>query len=304
MDATTDSWLVATEQMLAFNATAAPYPRNAAIHDLFARQAAAAPDQPALVDDSGTLTYRELDERSRALAAQLVGRGVRPGEIVAVQADRGLGWVVANLAVLRAGGAYLPISPAEPAERMRYLIEDSGARQMVTAEEALAAAGHADLPLVPATSRAYVMYTSGSTGRPKGVLVSHRSVVRLVVGSGFVDFSPRMRVLQTGAVSFDATTFEVWGGLLNGGTVVFCPDDTLLDPVRLGAVLRDRRITTMWLTSPLFSQVVQFDPAVFAPLRELLVGGDVVVGDHVAAVLRACPELRILNGYGPTENTT
>lgn len=277
-----------------------PYPSGEDVATLFLRQAAAVPDAPAVTSGAATLTYRELAQRSERLAGALAAHGVGAGDLVAVRLGRGVDWVVANLAVLRAGGAYLPIDPAEPAPRVAQLLADSGA---VLVLDGSPLTGAAPLPArIPATGPAYVMYTSGSTGRPKGVLVSHRNIARLVCGTDFADLTAP-RILQTGAVSFDATTFELWGALLNGGTIVL-PDGDVLDAVHLGAQLRTHAITTMWLTSALFGRLATADPAVFAPLRDLLVGGDVVAGEHVAAVQRACPALRVTNGYGPTENTT
>ncbi|MFE5909374.1 amino acid adenylation domain-containing protein [Streptomyces wedmorensis] len=299
------------------------YPRDATIHELFLVQAAATPDAPAVVSEHGTLTYRDLAERSARLAARVRAHGVRPGELVAVRAERTPEWVIANLAVLRAGAAYLPISPAEPDQRVAYLLDDGGVRLLLGDREGELPGGRgtelairedrapqawdpsADEPAAAgAEDLAYVMYTSGSTGRPKGVMVCHRNVVRLVRGTDFVAFSDRMRVLQTGAVSFDASTFELWGPLLNGGALVLPEEDAVLDAGRLGAALRDHEVTTLWLTSPLFSRLARQDPAVFAPLADLVVGGDVVAGEHVAAVLATCPGVRVVNGYGPTENTT
>lgn len=252
---------------------AAPgYPREATIHELFLVQAAATPDAPAVIGEHGTLTYRQLEERSARLAARVRAHGVRPGELVAVRAERSPEWVVANLAVLRAGAAYLPVSPSEPDLRVEYLLEDGGVRLLLGDREGelpggrgtelsiradladpAAAAGEpaaGEPDGVGAEGLAYVMYTSGSTGRPKGVMVCHRNVVRLVRGTDFVAFSAGMRVLQTGAVSFDASTFELWGPLLNGGAVVLPEEDAVLDAGRLGAALREHAVTTLWLTSP------------------------------------------------------
>ncbi|MFC8721989.1 AMP-binding protein, partial [Kitasatospora sp. NPDC057198] len=300
------------------------YPRDATIHQLFLRQAAATPDAPAVLGAHGTLTYRELAGRSAALAARIRAHGVRPGELVAVRAERSPEWVVANLAVLRAGAAYLPISPAEPERRVEYLLDDGGVRLLLGDREgelpggrgtqmAIGGApapapaagsgedGESDGPAGP-EDLAYVMYTSGSTGRPKGVMVCHRNVVRLVRGTDFVAFSDRMRVLQTGAVSFDASTFELWGPLLNGGALVLPEEDAALDAGRLAAALREHGVTTLWLTSPLFNRLARQDPAAFAPLSDLVVGGAVGDRAHDAALQSAGPPGAGGKGYGPPHN--
>ena len=297
-----------------FSATRRDYPRDSAIYPMFAEQVAERPDQPAVVYGDGGLTYRQLDERAAALAAVLGEHGVGRGDRVALMFGKVPDWIVATLAVLRAGAAFVPIDPGFPAERRDFMLRDSGVRALIAAEavdapvECIQPAAAAAAPCDPVESRptdgAYVMYTSGTTGNPKGVLINQRAVVRLVRNSGFADLSPDTRILQTGAVGFDATTFEVWGSLLNGGTLILVPDETILDPSLIGHAITEHRATTLWLTAPLFHQLVDQDAEVFRPVREVLVGGDVLSPRHLAKAMETCPDLRIINGYGPTENTT
>ncbi|MDQ1294536.1 MAG: hypothetical protein QG608_2420 [Actinomycetota bacterium] len=298
---------------------------DATLPDLFGRVAARVPGAAAVTDPAGTLTYRQLDLACERVAASLSGRIAR-GDVVPVVAGPGTTQVAALLGVLRAGGAYLPIAPREPWLRVRHLFEDCGARLALfdgePPGELPGSVGAIDLrPILAGPSdptpgpgraggptgpsdRAYVLYTSGSSGRPKGVVVSHRNVVQLVTGQDYVDFDRPPVILQTGAVSFDATTFEIWGALLHGGHLVVPDEDTVLDPAALGGALRRHGITTLWLTAPLFAQLARNDPRLFEPLRELLVGGDVVPARQAAEVIEACPGLRLINGYGPTETTT
>ena len=151
---------------------------------------------------------------------------------------------------------------------------------------------------------AYVIYTSGTAGAPKGVVVPHDAIVRLVVQANYVELGPDTRVLMTGALSFDASTFEIWAPLLHGGSFHQASKDVVLDPALLGAALRRWQINTLWLTSSLCNQLVDADIGLFAPLQQLLVGGERLSPPHVAALKRAYPHLRLVNGYGPTENTT
>ncbi|PKT71602.1 non-ribosomal peptide synthetase [Streptomyces populi] len=306
-----------------FNDTARPYPDTATIHGLFAEQARLTPEAVALDWRSERLTYRQLDLRSDELARRVVAAGAAPGDRVALRTGRTPDFVVGALAVLKAGCAYLPLEPDYPAERAAWLLADSSVRVLVAAgdlptdlafEGTVLAPGPeaADEDAAPGTvavpvaahDLAYVCYTSGTTGKPKGVEVVHRNVVRLVKGADYVRFGPDVRILPTGSIVFDANTFEMWGALLNGGSLRLVDSDTVLDASLLGRELAEHRITTMWLTSPLFNQLVEQDASIFRPLRELVVGGDALSSAHIGKVMDACPGVTLVNGYGPTENTT
>ncbi|HEY3569257.1 MAG TPA: amino acid adenylation domain-containing protein, partial [Thermoanaerobaculia bacterium] len=302
-----------------WNDTAAAFPAEASIPALFAQQAARRPDAPALLgpEPGAVLTYRELDERSAALAGELARQGVGRGDLVGIFAERSPGLVIAFLAVLRAGAAYLPLDPDYPRERLALMLADAG-DPLVLAQEGLAGLPtsartlplHVPVPGVPAVpvpvssgDLAYVLYTSGSTGTPKGVAVSHRSVVRLVRDTHYATFGPDEVFLLMTPVSFDPSTFELWGALLNGGRLaILPPGEVTLDG--LERAIRGFAVSTLWLTSGLFHLVVDERPAALAPLRQLLAGGDVLSPPHVARLRRELPSLRLIDGYGPTENTT
>ncbi|QHZ48659.1 non-ribosomal peptide synthetase [Bacillus sp. NSP9.1] len=307
--------------LLAINHTAADYPREKTIPELFEEQAELAPEKTAIVAGNSSLTYRKLNERANQLARRLKAKGLKRGDAVAIMMERSLEAAVGMLAVLKAGGVYVPVDPAYPEERVRFLLEDSGARIVIIKENpAISLAGYEALTvdgegvekedavnldhITKPADLAYYIYTSGSTGKPKGVMVEHRNIVRLVKNAGYIPLHADVRMAQTGAVSFDASTFEVFGALLNGGTLYPVPKETLLDARRFRVFLQENRITTMWLTSPLFNQLARQDDAMFQNVSDLIIGGDALVPSVVNKVRRACPGLSLWNGYGPTENTT
>ena len=286
----------------------------------FAATARAHADRVALEFDGASLTYAELDSRAAGMAAVLREAGVARGDRVALLAQRSLEQVAAILGILQAGAAYVPLDPAYPVERLRLMLEDARA-PVLLADRALppgaalpgklillADAARASLPPAPPVvgdpeDPAYVMFTSGSTGRPKGVVVPHRGVLRLVLGATYATFGQDTCFLQLSPSSFDASTLELWGPLLNGGRLALAPPGTpsLAD---VGRAIARHRVTTLWLTAGLFHAMVEERLQDLAPLRELLAGGDVLSPPHVERVLLAHPRLRLINGYGPTENTT
>ncbi|MFL5542599.1 MAG: amino acid adenylation domain-containing protein, partial [Longimicrobiaceae bacterium] len=307
-----------------WNRTARPFPRGLCIHERFAAQVRERPHAQALAWDDLQLTYAELDARANRLAHHLVQQGVGPDARVGVMLERGPELVVSLLAVLKAGGCYLPLDPEYPAERLALMLADAGARVLVTrrgllsavpafggaavcldeAADALAAAP-ADAPRSAAhpDNLAYVVYTSGSTGRPKGVMVAHRHVVQLVVETDYVRLGPGDRVAQASNASFDALAFEAWGALLNGATLVGIPREVLLSPATVGEFLRDERITTLYQTTALLNQLSRERPGVFASVREVLFGGQAADADRVRHLLATGKPRRLLHMYGPTETT-
>src|SRR5204862_30288 len=151
---------------------------------------------------------------------------------------------------------------------------------------------------------AYVMYTSGSTGQPKGVAVPHRGVNRLVLNTNYISFGPTARVAQVSNISFDAATFEIWGALLNGGQLVGITRDVALSPADFARELREKKITAMFLTAALFNQLASDAPGAFETVGTVIAGGEALDPKWIRAVLQDRPPKRLVNGYGPTENTT
>ncbi|WP_414945171.1 non-ribosomal peptide synthase/polyketide synthase [Amycolatopsis sp. cmx-11-32] len=296
-------------QLAEWTATGAE-PAARSLPDMFGEQVRARPDAVAAVLDGEEVTYAELNRRANRLANRLIGLGLRPEEPVGLATGRA-GTVVAELAVVKAGGAYLPLDTRAPAERRRSLLD--GVRFVVADTDYPhphtirlssvdgEADGDPDVTVDP-DQLAYVMYTSGSTGAPKGVAVRHRDVAALATDSRFRG-GAHERVLLHSPAAFDATTYEVWVPLLTGGRVVTAPVGAL-DAPGLKALIRDHGLTAMWVTAGLFRVLAQETPDCFAGLREVWTGGDVVPAEAVRRVLGACPGLRVIDGYGPTETTT
>ncbi len=295
-----------------------PCPPTEELYQTFLRHALMRPDAKALICGETTLTYVNLALRANRLAQTLQARGVRPGDFVALACDRSPLAVIALLAIIELGAAYLPIDTSYPAERVEAMLADSDARLLLCVE-ASAAAGPAErvlrldlldleadmpmhaFPVCEPQAAAYLMYTSGSTGKPKGVVVPRRAIVRLVRATGYCDFGPDRVFMLAASLAFDAATFEIWGALLNGASLAILPGRTI-EP--LPGLLRQHRVDTLWLTAQLFHMVMDEDPDSLAGCRQLLAGGEALSPRHVRAFLERFPENRLINGYGPTENTT
>ncbi|MVO84357.1 amino acid adenylation domain-containing protein [Streptomyces sp. p1417] len=292
----------------------------------FAEQAAASPDAVAVIGAGGESTYRQLDERSDRLAHVLRARGVVRESVVAVALNRSVEYVETVLAVLKAGGAYLPLDPEYPAQRLAFMLRDAAPTVVVSDRATGAKLPDSDLPhlLVDADTTAAalaaapagpvpgpgslpehlanVIYTSGSTGRPKGVAVTQRDVTELVADRRFGGGAHR-RILQHAPLAFDASTYELWVPLLSGGTLVVAPPG-VLDGDSIATLVSRHRITALFASAGLFRVIAEEQPGAFGGLRELWTGGDAVSAEAVRRVLRACPDLTVFDVYGPTETTT
>ncbi|HEY0607234.1 MAG TPA: condensation domain-containing protein, partial [Herpetosiphonaceae bacterium] len=308
-----------------WNTTAGPYPAQACIHQLFEAHVSRAPDAPAVVwmehgQAQHTLSYAELNARANQLAHALQDRGVGPEMCVGVCLDRSPALVIALLAVLKAGGAYLPLDPAYPADRLKFMLDDSRAPLLITeqrlsgtlpehaaqvfwidVEREAIAQQPTDSPRSSVTARnlAYVIYTSGSTGRPKGVPLEHQGAAN--VAQSQVDvygISPGERVLHSAALSFDASIFEVMMALLSGATLYQAPAADLMPGPALSALLRTAAITNITLTPSALSALPADD---FSALRTVIAVGEASSAELVARW--ATDDRTVFNGYGPTEVT-
>jgi amino acid adenylation domain-containing protein len=256
------------------------------------------------------ITYRQLNEKSDQLAALLIEKGVLADNIIGIMMERSVEMIIGLLGILKSGGAYLPIAPDYPQERIDYMLRDSNAKLTINHEflkevpQVLLQHSAFSIQHSNFSNLAYVIYTSGSTGKPKGVMVEHRNVGRLVKNTNYIQFSIHDRLLPTGSPSFDITTFEIWGPICNGARLTLAAKETILNTAALKKILIKQDITVLHLIPQLFNQLAASDMGLFAGLRYFLVGGDQVNPLYVNALRRKYPDLKILHMYGPTENTT
>jgi amino acid adenylation domain-containing protein/FkbH-like protein len=311
--------------LVEWNANTTEYPRRQCIHQLFEARVRERPDEMAVVFGSEGLTYRELNAKANQLAHCLRRHILEPGAPVAICLERSVSMVVGFLAILKAGGAYVPMDPRYPKERLAFMLGDSRTSVLLTQQGLLRQLPHRGVKTICLDAHnaeiqrqsledppnratpedvAYIIYTSGSTGQPKGVAVPHRAVSRLVLKTNYIELDSSDRIAQVSNISFDAATFEIWGALLNGGQLRGIATEVALSPKDFARELREQGITAMFLTSALFSQLAAEVPGAFATMRTLMAGGEALDPKWVRAVLHDGPPLRLVNGYGPTENTT
>ncbi len=295
------------------------------IDECFEACAQRAPTATAIRAGAASISYQALNTHANTVANQLIEHGVTTGSPVAIVATRSVEVIAAMLGILKAGGAYVPVDPEFPSARIRALLSqcdpavvfvDRQTRAEVSGwglrDNALVldveSAGSGYAPTKPerqhsAFDLAYVMYTSGSSGPPRGVMVTHGGVTRLVCGADYVDLGPEETILQAAPLAFDASTFEIWGSLLNGGVLALLPPGHCAVEI-LGTAIAQYGVTTLWLTAGLFQLMIDEAPKSLRPLRQLLAGGDVLSPEHVRRAHELLPNCRLINGYGPTENTT
>ncbi len=302
------------------------FPRDCNIAQLFETQVERTPEAIAVAYGESQLTYRELNVRANQLARHLQTLGVGPDQFVAVVMERSVELIVALVATVKAGGAYVALDPTHPQERLAAMLKDCRPRVLLTVKkwqsslkvtESVPLICLDNLPVAvteasetnvsgaaTATDLAYVSFTSGSTGGPKGVCVPHRAVVRLVRNTDYLQLSEGDVVAQVSNCAFDASTFEIWGALLNGAQLQVFPQSLVLAPELFRQELEQRKVTALFVTTALFNQFTQDDPQIFSSVRNVLFGGDVVNVRRVAEVLRHGRPHRLLHVYGPTECTT
>ncbi|MDB9425330.1 amino acid adenylation domain-containing protein [Microcystis aeruginosa CS-564/01] len=316
-----------TEQkqlLIDWNNTKTDYPQDQCIHQLFEAQVERTPDAIAVVFEEQSLTYTELNHRANQLAHYLQKLGVKPEELVGICLKRSLDMIVGLLAILKVGGAYVPIEADYPQERISFMLQDTQVKIILTCEslqtllsnhqaivvcldkdwQQINQASQENLnSTVSADNLAYIIYTSGSTGKPKGVEITHRSVNRLLFGVDYVHLDATQRFLQMAPIAFDASTFEIWGALLHGARCVIFMED-IPTATSLKNAIDKNGITVLWLTAALFNRIIEDNSQALSGIKQLLIGGEALSVAHVYKALVDLPLTQIINGYGPTESTT
>ena len=304
-----------------WNDTGAEYDRDKSLICLFAEHANSAPEAIALKQSGAMMSYGELHKRSNQIASYLIEQGIGKEDLVGILLDRSFEVLTSILGILKAGGAYLPLDPIYPLERLDYIAKHSEVKIIVTQKslarlsDQLSSARQifvedipeyftpCELPEINGDSLAYVMYTSGSTGNPKGVEISHRAVARLVKNVDYVDISSDDVLSHMASIAFDASTFELWAPLLNGASLAIMPPGPFtLENIE--EVIQSNNVSVVTLATELFHQVVDHKLSALKGVNQIIPGGDVLSVPHAKKAIRAFPKLRLINGYGPTENTT
>jgi len=305
--------------LVELNNTQTDYPKNTCIHQLFEAQAKRTPDAVAVIFENLQLTYQQLNHRANQLAHYLISLGVKPETLIGICVERSLNLIVALLAILKAGAAYVPLDPAYPQERLAYMLSDAQLSLLLTQEKLLnqlpnyqaqvicldsdwevisKECEHNPLSDVKPNNLAYIIYTSGSTGKPKGVLLAHQGLCNLALAQiQIFDVRPLSRVLQFASLSFDASVSEVFMALCAGATLCLARSDSLLPSENLMMLLRNQFITHVTLPP----SVLAILPTEELPaLQTIIVAGEACSAD---LVVKWSQGRRFFNAYGPTEST-
>lgn len=303
-----------------FNKNTTTYPKPYALATLFEMQVKEDPRGTALAYADDSLSYKELNVLANRIAWNLLEKGVKQGDIIAVVAERGFLMIAGILGILKTGAAYLPIDPDNPEDRIQFILTDSKAHAVLCRPEFEYKISHKNIVSlseeriisfseenpglsVDGASDAYIIYTSGSTGRPKGTVVRQFSVSRVVKNTNYIAILPEDRLLQLSNYAFDGSVFDIFGALLNGASLVILPKDAVFDVQKLAHTIVEKKISVFFFTTALFNTLVDIYPECLRSVRKVLFGGEKVSVKHVEKAFGLTGPGKMIHVYGPTEST-
>jgi tyrocidine synthetase III len=299
-----------------FNCIHIKAPTDKLLHHVFEEQVRHTPDRIALIgiNPKHSITYRELNNQANRLTHYLkTEKGVRLENIVAMKMERSIDMIIAILGILKCGAAYLPIDPDYPQERIDYMLIDSGAclcldenfyRTYQSNESNKLSLSEAfSLKKAGGETLAYIMYTSGTTGKPKGTMITHANVLRVVKQTNYIDIDQSDRMLQLSNYAFDGSTFDIYGALLNGASLLLVAKEDVPAVDRLAHLIKREAVTLFFITTALFNTLVEVDPQSLNSVRKILFGGERVSMTHSQTAIQHLGSGRLIHCYGPTEST-
>ena len=307
-----------------YNDNATDFSKEKSIAQIFTAQVSKNPDAIAIRSENEQFSYAELDALSNQLAHKILNRyNLKTGEAVGMFFEKGTPMIISILGILKAGGAYVPIDPNNPVDRNTYIARDSGIKLVLTQSDLESSINFfdgnrlcvddaldlSDLSYGPVESKAtsndlaYIIYTSGSTGKPKGTLIPQYSVSRVVKNTNYIELSKEDKIIQLSNYAFDGSVFDIFGALLNGGTLCIPPSAILSDIDALSNYIEESGITAMFITAALFNAIIDTNPEKFKGVRKIISGGEKMSVTHAAKALEVLGKDVLINGYGPTEST-
>lgn len=315
------------QQIYEFNNTATDFPMDKTIHELFEQQVEKDPNKIALVFEDKYLTYDELNGKANKLARLIMNKGIKGNAIIALILERSLEMIISMFGIFKAGGAYLPIDPEYPADRINEILADSQTPMLITSSklfekiEGLECENVASVFLdnldketrnykdenlnlfLDSANLAYVMYTSGSTGKPKGNLTMHYNIVRIARDTNYIEISNEDKLLQLSNYAFDGSTFDIYGALLNGATLQLIAKSTLHNLELLTGLIYESKVTKFFITTTLFNAIVDYNLDCLENVKKIVIGGERLSYIHTKKAYERLGSDRLINGYGPTEAT-
>lgn len=305
-----------------FNDTDIIYPNSKMIHELFEEQVERTPDNIALIYENKRLTYRELNEKSNRLSRTLRKKGVKSESLIGIMIERSLEMIIGIIGILKSGGAYIPIDPDYPRDRIEYMLEDSRADILLTKTElsqgldyrgevidieeaSLYLEDKENIERVNKSSDlAYIIYTSGSTGKPKGVLIEHKAIVNtLSWRTKYYEFSEEDSVLQIPSFAFDSSVEDIFSPLITGGKLVLIPQDERLNLEYLRKTIKNNRVTHFLIVPSLYKSFLEEIYEDLREIRTITVAGESFTSTLVEEHFKKLNNVRLFNEYGPTENS-